>query len=83
LSKPTGWLLWSVFVIGAGALALYTYRAWGLKGSAALLAIWTCVYLGARLNRLRMQRRIRRLLASLPESQRAEVIAAMRKEPES
>lgn len=88
-------LSWAAFIVGAGALALYTYSAWGLKGSFILIAIWVCVYLSARLNRLRMHRRIRQLLANMPESQRsealaaldesdrAEVIAAMQKEPDS
>jgi hypothetical protein len=73
--SETLWLSASVAAIGA--VTIYAHRAWGLKVSLALGAALVLVYIGTHWRFWRLQRRARQKFASIPESQRIELLAAL------
>lgn len=66
-----------LYVAGASALTVFVFHRWGLRGSAVLIVLFGLFWIGFRLWIQRTRRRIRETFAAIPEHQRAAALAAL------
>ncbi len=66
-----------LYIVGVSALTVFVFHAWGLRGSAVLIAFFCLFWLGFQIRIRRNRRRIRDMFATIPEHQRAAALAAL------
>ncbi len=70
-------IAWAVGIALMAILAVFVFSVWGLVGSLALLAVWLLLYIGSMFVMRRNQQKLRNMFAKMSEEQRQATLAAL------